>query len=495
MLYSIASHLVASHSVASLPLIEELRPMPEVWRVVRVLADQPYLLALDSAMLDSPLARYSFVAAGPVAWLEGRGPAWSVRLTPAAPTTLEPARDRAPLDIVGDWLAAARVETVPGLPPFQGGLAGLWGYELAGQLERLPRARYDEFALPDLAVGLYSWVVAFDHCRERAWLVVCPWPNREYAAQTLAQVRMLLARAPESVPMQPLHGATVPGTRLAPQYPLPGWPNVTSSFSPEGFRTAIGRAIEYVHAGDCFQVNLAQRLLAPAVDTPLDLYQRLRTRNPAPLAGFLHAQRYALLSASPERFVQVQAGQVLTRPIKGTRPRGATPEADAALAAELCSSPKDRAENVMIVDLLRNDLGRVCAFGTVRVPRVCELESYRHVHHLVSEVSGRLRPGLSALDLLRASFPGGSVTGAPKVRAMEIIAELEPTVRGPYCGCLGYIGFDGSADFSILIRTITQAHGWLQFPVGGGLVADSQPASEYAETLTKARGLLGALTP
>jgi para-aminobenzoate synthetase component 1 len=484
-----------SHSVGSLPLVEELRPVPTVWQVVRGLADQPYLLALDSALLDSPLAQYSFVTAGPLAWLEARGPAWSVRLAPTAPPTLDPPPDRAPLEVVGEWLAAFRLDAVPGLPPFQGGVAGLWGYELAGQFERLPRAGYDEFALPDLAVGLYPWVIAFDHRHDRAWLVVCPWPSRDQAGRTISRLRALLARAPESVPLPSLDGAKLPPARLAPQYPLPGWPGVTSSFSPEGFRSAIARAIDYVHAGDCFQVNLAQRLLAPAQGAPLELYQRLRTRNPAPLAGLLWARRLAVLSASPERFVQVRGGQVLTRPIKGTRPRGATPEADAALAAELCQSPKDRAENVMIVDLLRNDLGRVCAFGSVQVPRVCALESYRHVHHLVSEVCGRLRPGLGALDLLRASFPGGSVTGAPKVRAMQIIAELEPTVRGPYCGCLGYIGFDGDADFSILIRTITQAHGWLQFPVGGGLVADSEPASEYAETLTKARGMLNALTP
>jgi para-aminobenzoate synthetase component 1 len=198
-------------------------------------------------------------------------------------------------------------------------------------------------------------------------------------------------------------------------------------------------------------------------------------------------------SASPERFVRVENGEVETRPIKGTRPRGATPEEDRARAEELLRSAKDRAENVMIVDLLRNDLGRVCAYGSVRVAAVCRLESYRHVHHLVSEVRGRLRPGLGPVDLLRASFPGGSVTGAPKVRAMEVIAELEPTARGPYCGCLGYLGFDGSADTNILIRTFTVGRGWVQFPVGGGVVADSTPEGEYAETLHKAEGLLRAL--
>jgi para-aminobenzoate synthetase component 1 len=199
------------------------------------------------------------------------------------------------------------------------------------------------------------------------------------------------------------------------------------------------------------------------------------------------------VSASPERFVKVTDGEVETRPIKGTRPRGSTSEEDRRLAEELRLSAKDRAENVMIVDLLRNDLGRVCDFGSVRVPRVCEVESFRFVHHLVSEVRGRLRPDQTPLDLLRAAFPGGSVTGAPKVRAMEIIAELEPTARGPYCGCLGYIGFDGAMDTNILIRTFTAAQGWWQFPVGGGIVADSDPQREYEETLHKGAGLLRAL--
>jgi para-aminobenzoate synthetase component 1 len=268
---------------------------------------------------------------------------------------------------------------------------------------------------------------------------------------------------------------------------------VTSNFDRRGYLRAVRRAIDYVHAGDCFQVNLAQRLLCPARLPPLELYRRLRQRNPAPFAGYLDLGDFVIASASPERFVRTLDGRVQTRPIKGTRPRGATPEEDQMRAAELLASAKDRAENVMIVDLMRNDLGRVCRFGSVRVEALCRLESYRTVHHLVSEVRGTLRPGLGPVDLLRAAFPGGSVTGAPKVRAMEIIAELEPVARGPYCGSLGYVGFDGAMDTSILIRTFTAGKGWVQFPVGGGIVADSDPESEYAETLHKAEGLLRAL--
>jgi para-aminobenzoate synthetase component 1 len=271
---------------------------------------------------------------------------------------------------------------------------------------------------------------------------------------------------------------------------------VSSDFDRQGYLAAVRRAIDYVHAGDCFQVNIAQRLLTPAVLPPAELYGRLRERNPAPFAGYFEiSDRTALLSASPERFLRVTDGEVETRPIKGTRPRGETPAADQARIDELLHSEKDRAENVMIVDLLRNDLGRVCRYGSVCVEAVCQLETHPYVHHLVSEVRGRLRPELGPIDLLRAAFPGGSVTGAPKIRAMEIIAELEPTRRGPYCGSVGYLGFDGSMDTSIVIRTYAVKDGMVTFQAGGGIVADSDPAAEYEETLDKARALIAALSP
>ena len=335
-------------------------------------------------------------------------------------------------------------------------------------------------------------MLAWDHHQGRAWKIATGRPEtgleerRERGGERLRQLERWLAEGGVPAPDGPL---VVPEAL----HPVPGLPGVSSSFAPEGFRRAIRRAIDYVHAGDCFQANLAQRLLHRAHEEPLALYDRLRRVNAAPFAGLLDMGGAWLLSASPERFVQAGAGLVRTRPIKGTRPRGPTPEEDARRAEELLASAKDRAENVMIVDLLRNDLGRACAFGSVRVESLCRLESYPTVHHLVSEVSGRLRDGLGPVDLLRAAFPGGSVTGAPKVRAMQIIAELEPTARGPYCGSLGYLGFDGTMDTSILIRTFTRSGGWLQFPAGGGIVADSDPDSEYAETLHKAAGMVRAL--
>ncbi len=478
------------------PLIRELIPAPDPWEVCLRLQHLPHLLFLDSANSHPSLGRYSFVTADPFGWLRSRRGevSWSCNVPDAlASGSLETAD---PFAALRQLLARWPLRTVPGVPPFQGGAAGLFGYDLCHHLERLPWPARDDFGLPDLALGFYDWVVAFDGVEGRAWVISTglpaaterqrqqrAWERMEWVRGQLAGA--VLARSASEGNSDPRFGLTLSA--------VPGLPGVFSNFDRPRYLETIRRGIEYVHAGDCFQVNLAQRLLARCPLPPLELYARLRQRNPAPFAGYFDLGEAILLSASPERFLRLEDGEVETRPIKGTRPRGATPEEDRRQAEELLRSLKDRAENIMIIDLLRNDLGRVCQYGTVRVEAVCRLESYRYVHHLVSEVRGRLRPGLGPVDLLRAAFPGGSVTGAPKIRAMEIIVELEPTVRGPYCGSLGYVGFDGAMDTSILIRTMTLAGGWLQFPVGGGIVADSTPEGEYAETLHKARGLLRAL--
>jgi para-aminobenzoate synthetase component 1 len=481
------------------PLVEELHPVPDPWDVAQRLADCPRLLFLDSALSHPTLGRYSFVAADPFEWVEARGnhvhvsgerPVSTGRLTPAA-------RHNNPFAVLAERLGRFRIESSPDLPPFQGGAAGLFGYDLCHHIERLPRPRFDEFETLDLAVGLYDWVVAFDHCAGRAWLISTGLPEsdprrrRRRARARLRGVRSVLQQRP-----RPRDLTTSPprqSVALSPCHPVPGLAPLASNFTRASYLAAVRRAVEYVHAGDCFQVNLAQRLLYPQREHPLGLYGRLRQRNAAPFAGYFDLGDFAVASASPERFLFVHNREVETRPIKGTRPRGLTPEEDFARMDDLRQSAKDRAENVMIVDLLRNDLGRVCSYGSIRVEALCRVESFRYVHHLVSEVRGRLRPGLGPVDLLRAAFPGGSVTGAPKVRAMEIIAELEPTARGPYCGSLGYVGFDGTMDTSILIRTFTVGEGWVQFPVGGGIVADSDPEREYEETWHKAEGLLRAL--
>ncbi len=437
----------AYNLVMPMPIVEELIPCPDPWDVARRFASIPHLLFLDSAEQHPDRGRYSYVMAEPSETLK-------------------------------EWVEfpSCQSPTLAGLPPFQGGYAGLFGYGLGRRFERVPAARSDEFQVPDLFVNRYDWVVAFDHSQNRAWLIS---RNRSQG-----QVRDLVKLATLREPI-PRDSKRVAGQR----------PAVQSNFTREGYIAAVRRVIDYIHAGDVFQVNLSQRLLAPLSERPLDLYDRLRERCPSPFGCYFDTGDFQILSASPEQFLKVSVGEVVTRPIKGTRPRGRTPEDDAALLRDLTTNPKDRAENVMIVDLLRNDLGRVCEYGSIRVPRVCEVESYNYVHHLVSEVRGRLRSNLTPWDLLRATFPGGSVTGAPKVRAMEIIAELEPTARGPYCGSVGFVGFDGTMDSNILIRTFTAGRGRLQFPVGGGIVADSDPEREYEETLHKAAGLLRALDP
>jgi para-aminobenzoate synthetase component 1 len=485
-------------SPAGGPLAVELIPAPEPWDVAQRLAHLPHLLLLDSAEQHAERGRYSYVAADPPSWFaDALYPPYGSRYIKPLITVF----DRFRLDVT-EW----KNPIVPGLPPFQGGLALLLGYEMNSAFEdreQLKR-RESDIESPDQAWGTYDWVISFDHEQRRAWLLSHGYPELDRGARKrrrnkrLRYVLELLRTSRNHAPPSPGDNNSERQSRytppLAPQHPLPDFPGVTSNFDRAGYEAAVRRAVEYIHAGDCFQVNLSQRLLAPLRDHPLELYGRLRKHNPAPFAAYFDLGDFQILSASPERFLRVfPTGEVETRPIKGTRPRGATPEEDAAQIRDLVNNPKDLAENVMIVDLLRNDIGKVCEYGSVRVPRVCEVETFRFVHHLVSEVRGKLRMGLGPLDLLAAAFPGGSVTGAPKVRAMEIIAELEPTARGPYCGCLGWIGFDGAMDTNILIRTFTAGCGWLQFPVGGGVVADSDPAREYEETLHKAAGLLRAL--
>jgi len=459
----------------SRPDVIELRPIPDPWDVAQRLADLPKLLFFDSASGAPSLSRYSYVAADPIAWLTSRGP--QVRFNDHEEAI-------SPFRVIIRELQNRRLDALPGLPPFQGGAAGLFGYDLCHWLERLPRLKIDEFQTLDAAIGFYDWVAAWDHWQQKAWLIG-PQTRIHRVQQILSGSRSNRLNAVEPIGVQPTPSL---------HFPLASQPGVFSNFTRHGFETTIRRAIEYIHAGDCFQVNLAQRLLAKATEPALVQYDRLRKVNPAPFGGYFDLGDFQILSASPERFLQVSPnGDVETRPIKGTRPRGATPMEDQTIRHELAASAKDRAENVMIVDLLRNDLGRVCEFGSVHAPVVCELETYATVHHLVSEVRGRLRAGATAIDLLEAAFPGGSVTGAPKIRAMQIIAELEPTARGPYCGCLGWLGWDGAMDTNILIRTFTRSGGWLQFQVGGGIVADSNPAVEYEETLHKAQGLLRAI--
>ncbi|MGV3721754.1 MAG: aminodeoxychorismate synthase component I [Actinomycetota bacterium] len=337
--------------------------------------------------------------------------------------------------------------------------AGYWSYDLRHHLERLPRNCTDDLQLPDCWVGLY------------------PAPSKQSPDDP---------PFPDAVPPQ-RPTLRVPANRSADTHPA------LDSVSRREYEEAVRKVLRYIGAGDCYQVNLSHRFSAPLPCTPRALYHRLRRLSPAPYAAFLDCGDHQVLSSSPELFLRVAGGLVETQPIKGTRPRSADPAEDAAAAAELLASEKDAAELLMIVDLERNDLGRVCRYGSVRVPELRRLESFANVHHLVATVQGELRPGVTPLQALRAAFPGGSITGAPKIRAMEIIEELEPYRRGVYTGAIGWVDGHGRGEWNIAIRTMVTRGDSVYFHVGGGIVADSIPAAEYEETLAKAQGMLQAL--
>ncbi len=378
--------------------------------------------------------------------------------------------------------------TIDGLPPMQGGVAGMFSYDLNRAFENIAAPATDEFETPLIAVGLYDVVLAWDHENEKAWLISQGW-GRDAGQRTQFFLNLLqrdeFDADDECSPDEP--------EQIESQHEVPGPKGLTSNFSREDYLAAVDKAIEYIYAGDIFQVNVAQRLLQKAECSSVELYKRLRHCNPAPFGGYFDFGGGQLVSASPERLVSVRNGLVETRPIKGTRSRTGQPIVDINASRKLEASEKDRAENTMIVDLMRNDLSRICTDDSVKVTQFCEIENYQSVMHLVSAIEARLKNDrCSVTELMRAIFPGGSITGAPKVRAMEIIAELEPNARGAYCGSLGYFGADGSVDLNILIRTITAAKGWWQIPVGGGIVSQSVSKSEYDETWTKAAGMLSA---
>ncbi|HET9986599.1 MAG TPA: aminodeoxychorismate synthase component I [Longimicrobiales bacterium] len=475
------------------PRVEEIAAAPAPAEACARFLDLPYCLLLESAAVSSRLGRYSFLTADPFLVLRSKG-----RVVEATGRSGTRRLDGDPFEALRAALAAFAAPPVAGLPPFQGGAAGYLGYDLLHHLERVPAPRFDDLALPDLCLGLFDWVLAWDHQAGRAWLVSTGLPAAESrerfvraAARTAAVLERLDGPPRRSRPWPAAAHPVLPEARTT--FPVPGLPGVASTFSRAGYLDVVARTREYILAGDIFQANLSQRLEAGWDAPPFALYERLRRRNPAPFAAYLDIGGAAVVSASPERFLRTSGGRVETRPIKGTAPRGITPMHDMALERALRVSEKDRAENVMIVDLLRNDLARVCLDHTVEVPELCVIERYPSVHHLVSTVHGRLRPELGPVDLLRAAFPGGSITGAPKVRAMEIIHELEPTRRSVYTGAIGYIGFDGTMDTSIAIRTFIVKGGTSYFQVGGAIVADSEPEREYLETLTKAAGLVAAL--
>lgn len=433
------------------------------------------IVFLDSAELRDNCGRYSFIALDPFSKISAKN---------GRVIFNGEVLDENPFWVLSRELAKYKLNTIPHLPPFQGGIAGLFSYDLMQHLEKIKFSQKDKMQFPDIAIGFYDLVIAFDELEKRAFIFSSGFPMLEKEKRHERAERRIDVIVEALKKITPLH--------FAPQIFCE---NITANFSQQQYEMAVEKVREYILAGDIFEANISQCFKASLSKNfnPFQLYQQLRQLNPAPFSAFLHFADTYLLSASPERFLQLQNNKVETRPIKGTRPRGKSKEEDISFAHDLLNSEKDHAENVMIVDLLRNDLSRVCQDGSVIVPQLCGLESYATVHHLVSVVQGKLLEKFSAVDVLQAAFPGGSITGAPKIRAAEIIAEIEPTVRGPYCGSIGYISFNGYMDTSIIIRTIAIKNNIATFQAGGAVVLDSNPTQEYKETLTKAKALFKAL--
>ncbi len=460
-------------------LVAELRDGPPAYVVCSALQDQPHPFLLDSAMVMDRYGRYSYTGGDPFAVITSKGS--HITTTNRTDTTV---KQGDPFTVLQEIMERYALPSVGAPTPFWGGAVGYFGYDLCHFIEDLPRTTVDDIAVPDLYMALYDVVYAYDEVTQVGYVLstglpASAGPKRRKQAQ--ARAAEMLERV--ELASEPVINSYLPATSA----------DLQSNFTREEYLAAVSQTKEYIAAGDIFQANISQRFQAPLQVSPWELYLRLRQTNPAPFAAYLDYGTGYVASASPEKFLEVSDGWVQTRPIKGTRPRGNTPEEDQRLAQELLDSEKDHAELMMIVDLERNDLGRVCRFGTVRVPELVVIESYPTVHHLVATVTGQLAESCDNIDLMRAVFPGGSITGAPKVRSMEIIDELEPTQRGVYTGDIGYLGFDGQMQLSIAIRTIIATGGNAYYQVGGGIVADSDPAAEYQETLDKGKGLAQAL--
>lgn len=472
------------------PIVHKFETIPDVGEALLALSALPGVLLLDSARQietakGQPLGRYSFLMADPFRWLVV-GQAFED-----------------PFEEIRRLLKQCQAVAIADLPPMQGGVAGLLSYDLNRSFESVGQAEFNTFPIPAIVMGAYDTVVSWDHQTNEAWIVSQGFPEVDVdkrVRRARERIDFFLSKlaTPVNSTMPSIGCASESLERSSFQYAVPGPPGLTSNFNASRFKAAVQKCVDYIYAGDVFQINLAQQLRIAANCHSLELYLRLKDANPAPFSAFFDFEvsgfeRTQIISSSPERLVAVNQGRVETRPIKGTRPRTGRPMVDIWAREKLANSEKDIAENTMIVDLMRNDLSRVCTDDSVVVPQLCQMEEYASVMHLVSSVEGLLKPECDLTDLLSAIFPGGSITGAPKVRAMEIIAELEPDARGAYCGSLGYLGFDGNADLNILIRTITAQRGWWQIPVGGGIVSQSDPQQEYDETWAKAAGLLRAV--
>lgn len=464
------------------------------------LRQDTYPVLLESARVNEKIGRYSFVTAEPYLIFRSRGENVELDLpkTPTGKYGRRATMRRKPLEKLRDLMSNYRTERVEGLPPFTGGAVGFFSYEFAHQFETFPQHAQNDLDIPEAYFIFVDRVVAFDHVLNKAWVIVNPGAREQElgfrkpepgqwgrlydeAVERLSTVvsRLSEQRKPKTISLEPGAGQK---------------PALEPYLTQERFESMVRRCREYIAAGDIYQANLSQRLTAEIGNLdPLKLYSVLREVNPSPFAAFLDFPDMQIVSSSPERLVRLDHGVADTRPIAGTRRRGADSAETRELTVELLTNEKERAEHIMLLDLERNDLGRVCNYGSVRVDEMMVVEDYSHVIHIVSNVRGELTAGRDAFDLVRAVFPGGTITGVPKVRCMEIIDELEPVARGPYTGSIGYFSNAGDMDLNIIIRTFVVKDGKAHVQVGAGIVADSDPGREYAETLQKAEALKKAL--
>lgn len=453
------------------PLIEEMELTSSPLSLYSSFLTDEYSFWLDSSLSLPEYGRFSFMGRDPSLIFKSRGTTCEIHRD----GLIETLEDH-PLAVLKDLLKEYELPSLYREIPFLGGAVGYLSYDLGRELEVLPDETEDDLQLPHIYMGFYDPVIALDHQKKKLYILSTGLPHYRERIESIKKGWRELKPLPPILPIQQSREAR----------PI-------SNFTREEYIEAVSKTLEYIGAGDIFQANISQRFQSPLPFKPFDLYRLLRHKNPAPFSAYLQFPEFQVASSSPERFIELRGRHLQARPIKGTRPRGKTPKEDKEFKEELYYSTKDRAENVMIVDLERNDFGRIASYGSVHVEELYSVEEFATVFHLVSTITGELKEGLGAVDVIKNTFPGGSITGAPKIRAMEIIEELEPVKRNIYTGSIGYLDFRGDMDLNIVIRTFILKEGEAYFQVGGGIVADSVPEKEYQETLDKGKALMESL--
>lgn len=457
-------------------------PWQDPFNAYLKLKDSGPSFILESLGGGERTSRYSFMGTHPSTIVESKGK--DVKITRNNNIEFVNCNAGNPLEVIRPFMKKRAVANHPGLPPFIGGAVGYFGYDMVHHFEELPRRACDDLGLPDMILMFVDTVVAFDNVDRTGWIIAVSDEHDNENSINWEHIEDIGHRVNKDTPLLYSGHSAYSGSKI----------RMVSNFTKKEYVDIVERCKEYISAGDIFQANLSQRISAYLNGAePLNIYKVLREINPSPFAAFIDTGNIQLVSSSPERLVKLHNGIVETRPIAGTKPRGKDQIENGLLQRELITSEKERAEHIMLVDLERNDIGRVCRYGSVMADEFMVLESYSHVTHIVSNVTGEIMPERDSFDLIRAVFPGGTITGVPKVRCMEIIDELEPVTRGPYTGAIGYLSYSGDMDLNIIIRTFVIKDGWAHVQAGAGIVADSDPEKEYNETLYKAEALLKTL--